>query len=546
MALRRLVMVSLLLFFGATAGGQCVSAAVAPTPQGTLHVVDTHPWSQIAPIFNVVERLVDIDEDGRLVPGLATEWHWRDGRTLDMTLRQGVTFHNGEGFDAATVDLNWQAYAKLREHGGEDLFWMAFPEGSHLKTLDAYQIQFRFSEPDNEALVRLAMMHIVNRQFYRTLRSLDRYWDTLRSAGPWGTGPYKWVEGFDIGTRRSSRVVLEANTAYWNPDRFPRLRQIVFAYTVDPKASVAHITQREGQVDLLTMLSPLATLQVAQSAHAKVIKERGGLQNQFGLFNMRHPKSPWRDRRLRWAINHAINRTDLIQYAAKGNGIPTPALLPPQALGYDSSLPLYAFDPAETKRLLQEAGYANGLSVTLIAPETFKASATVISKMLEQAGFKAQAQLLHADDFRQRLSRHGAAAPAQQPLPTASAEEPPTWDIALATTGVLGAFAASFPAPLYRVYALDGRFDWVHERPELAALYQRVRGTPEPDQQAQLLRQMEQHTRNQAYFLFLYAPIQLYAVNKSVEFEPHASGLLIFGDTRITDAHWSVRPPAMQ
>src|SRR5262249_42952397 len=92
----------------------------------------------------------------------------------------------------------------------------------------------------------------------------------------------------------------------------------------------------------------------------------------FGFFNMRKAGSPWRDVRLRQAVNVAINRNDLIQYAAKGNGVVVPALLAVNAFGYDPDLVPYAFDPVKARTLLREAGYPDGLVVTLIAPHRWK------------------------------------------------------------------------------------------------------------------------------------------------------------------------------
>jgi glutathione transport system substrate-binding protein len=66
------------------------------------------------------------------------------------------------------------------------------------------------------------------------------------------------------------------------------------------------------------------------------------------------------------------------------------------------------------------------------------------------------------------------------------------------------------------------------------------------EQQQELIRQMERHTREQAYFLFLYGPIGLYAVHKAVGFVPHVNGLLHLNETAVTDEHWSVRQGAMQ
>ena len=70
-------------------------------------------WAWIT--WNVFEHLVEIDKDGKLVPRLATAWRWLDDRTLEMTLRQGVKFHNGEVFDADIVKLNLEENTRLRQ-----------------------------------------------------------------------------------------------------------------------------------------------------------------------------------------------------------------------------------------------------------------------------------------------------------------------------------------------------------------------------------------------------------------------------------------------
>ena len=69
-------------------------------------------------------------------------------------------------------------------------------------------------------------------------------------AGPWGTGPYKLVEGASTPDKRSDRVVLEANLAYWDPSRFPRLQRIIFDNTVSQKEAVERVKTAEGRVDL--------------------------------------------------------------------------------------------------------------------------------------------------------------------------------------------------------------------------------------------------------------------------------------------------------
>jgi peptide/nickel transport system substrate-binding protein len=324
-------------------------------------------------------------------------------------------------------------------------------------------------------------------------------------------------------------MVLKANSDYWDKNRLPRLQRIVFDNTLSQHDAIELVKTSEGRVDMVTELSPLETLRVAQSSFAKVVKTRGALISVFGQFNMRKADSPWRDVRLRQAVNAAINREDLIRYATKGNGVIIPALVPVQGFGYDPALAPYPFAPDTARRLLQEAGYSNGLSVTLIASEALEVQATVIGKMLEQVGFTVERQLLDPVAYsRKTILSHLEQPPEQQ-----------AWDIALmsSTPDVV-----NFPVHwLYHAQALDGWSDWVLEQPELRQLYEQALRTVDREHQQTLIRQMERHTHEQAYFLFLYNPIKLYAVNKAVEFVPYVSTVLNLDETGVTAEHWSVR-----
>jgi peptide/nickel transport system substrate-binding protein len=85
------------------------------------------------------------------------------------------------------------------------------------------------------------------------------------------------------------------------------------------------------------------------------------------------------------------------------------------------------------------------------------------------------------------------------------------------------------------------------EEPELRRLFfEEVLGTVDREHQQQVIRQMERHTRDHAYFLFLYNPIQLFAVNKAVEFVPYVTTLLKLAETRVTDQHWSEQQGTMK
>jgi len=322
--------------------------------------------------------------------------------------------------------------------------------------------------------------------------------------------------------------VLEANTDYWDKNRFPHLKRIIFDNTIGQKEAVEIAKTGVGRVDLVSELSPLDTLRVAQSPFAKVIKNRGALMTVFGMFNMRREGSPWMDVRLRQAMNLAINRENLIRYATKGNGEIVPALLPSHAFGYNPNLSPYLFDPTKARQLLREAGYSGKLSITLIASEDLVSQATVVGKMLEQVGLQVDLQTLDSVNYNRKVFLSDLDRPAKEQ----------TWDIALM------AFYDSMNFPVlgfYHYLALDGPYDWVNEQPELRQLYEQVLSTVDVEKQQAWTRQMEQHTSEQAYFLFLYNPIQLYEVNKTVEFVPYVTTILNLAETSVTDQHWSMR-----
>jgi ABC-type transport system substrate-binding protein len=153
----------------------------------------------------------------------------------------------------------------------------------------------------------------------------------------------------------------------------------------------------------------------------------------------------------------------------------------------------------------------------------------VVGKMLEQVGFTVKRQVLEPALYNQKTRLSDLDQPAEQQA----------WDIALTSWNDAVNFPPIHP---YAVFAISDRYyDWVLEEPKLQQLYAQILRTVDREHQQALIRQMERHIRDQAYFLFLYHPIKLYAVNKAVEFVPYVSTTLILTETSVTEQHWSVR-----
>jgi ABC-type transport system substrate-binding protein len=173
--MQRLIVSSIMCTLVIFGWGTMSSGAQAPRPRGELRIVDKHPGNWASVTLHVFEHLIELDKDGKLVPRLATSWQWRDDRTLDVTLRQGITFHNGEVFDAEIVKLNWEENTRLGQPHISGAF-MNFSPGSRLEILDAQTVRFIFPAPDGAALAKLSAMHLGNRQFYRDMGWGEKHW----------------------------------------------------------------------------------------------------------------------------------------------------------------------------------------------------------------------------------------------------------------------------------------------------------------------------------------------------------------------------------
>ena len=146
-----------------------------PAPRGELRVVDHSPLNWVSITLTVFEHLMEFDRDGKVVPRLGRSWRWLDDRTLEVKLRQGVRFHNGEVFDAEIVNLNWVENTKYKQPHADGTF-MNFAPGSRVDIVDRYTVRFVFPEPDGGALTKFQTMHIGNRQFYQEVGWGERHW----------------------------------------------------------------------------------------------------------------------------------------------------------------------------------------------------------------------------------------------------------------------------------------------------------------------------------------------------------------------------------
>ena len=524
-------LLTLLALFFCSLALTLTSASLAQervTPRGTLKVVELGDCAR-AIRTNYAEGLVTLNTDSNFVPCLAESWKWINERIIEFKLRQKVSFHNGEKFNAEGVRINWETYKAMKIPAWG---FMTIPDETAFEIVYEYAVRFIFPEPDGMALVKFVQFVQVAPAFLDKRKFNEGYWGYFPEAGPWGTGPFQLVEGggTTIG-KLSDRVVLEAYDKYWDP-QYPKVKTVIFDNVLmkDGEEAARLCRETEGKVDIVSFIRPIDTLKVATSPFARVVKSKDSTQTHSGI-NQRKEGSKWRDIRLRKALNYSINREELLEYGVKGNAYNLGGHIPPGARGHNPNLTLYTNDTTKAKALLAEAGYPDGFEMTFIAPEPQRLEAQIMKTMFERIGLKVKLEVTSYPEWlRKVVVLSEKDAQAQE------------WDVSVCyncdTWGHSGAAHLTYP------YLESSQIRWIVYDPTYESMWKDMARTVDEAAQDEKMRQLEQYVYDRAYAIFIYSALNLYAVNKAVNFVPQKNRNLRLKETSVTDNHWSVRSSA--
>ena len=287
-------------------------------------------------VGNVCEPLVRYSADGaRPEPALATTWATRDARRWTFTLRDGVRFHDGTPFDADAVLANLASIARVR----------AFPAVA--ERLGAHVVTITLDRPNAALLATLSQPFFA----MQSPRALAR-----GSVLPVGTGPFRVVAVKDSG------VQLEAHRGYWRG--VPRLARLLFPRVADDGALIEGL--RAGRIDVAPAVGHEGVERLRALEDVVVEARTGG---NIAFLSLNNDRPPFDDRRVRQAVAHGIDRARLIARILGGHGEPARNPLPPALWGYGRRTPELVLDRAAARRLLREAGHAQGISATLLVAD---------------------------------------------------------------------------------------------------------------------------------------------------------------------------------
>jgi len=317
--------------------------------------------------LNLYEGLVRIDRNGRVQPLLAKSWEVSpDGLTYTFRLQQGVKFHDGTAFDSADVKF---AFDRARAPNSTNAQKQIFAPIESVETPDAATVIIKLKQPSGNFLYFLGWGDAV---------IVAPETAENNKSNPVGTGPFKFK-----AWNRGDRVELTRNPDYWQKDKI-KLDNVTFRFISDPQAQVAAV--RAGDVDAFPNIgAPELFAELQKDSRFTAVA--GNTEGEI-VAGMNNAKKPFDDPRVRRALMHAIDRKMLVQGAYSGFGQPIGSHFSPNHPAFVDLTNVIPYDPAKAKALLKEAGYGNGLSITIKSPQMAYASrsAELLSAMLSEVG----------------------------------------------------------------------------------------------------------------------------------------------------------------
>ncbi|WP_262030682.1 ABC transporter substrate-binding protein [Microvirga sp. Mcv34] len=316
---------------------------------------------------NLYEGLVRIDRAGKIQPLLAKSWEVTpDGLTYTFHLQEGVKFHDGSAFDSADVKF---AFDRARDPKSTNAQKQIFAPITSIETPDPATVVIKLKETSGNFLYYLGWGDAV---------IVAPESAANNAANPVGTGPFKFKSW-----TRGDRVDLVRNPDYWQKDK-TKLESVTFRFISDAQAQVAAL--KAGDVDAFPNLgAPELFAEFQKDSRFKAVA--GNTEGEI-VAGMNNAKKPFDDVRVRRALMHAVDRKALIEGAYSGFGQPIGSFFSPNNPAFVDMTGVVPYDPEKAKALLKEAGFGNGLSISIKSPQMAYASrsAELLSAMLSEVG----------------------------------------------------------------------------------------------------------------------------------------------------------------
>ena len=433
--------------------------------------------------FNLFDNLTSRHPDGKLYPGLATEWKLEGQSTWRLKLRPGVKFHNGDPFTSA--DAKW-SLERTFDPATKTMVATVFTTIDRIEAPDPVTILIHTKKPDPLLPARLAFYggQIVPKKYVESVGN-DAF-----NAKPVGTGPIRFVSWV-----KDDKAVFDANPDYWggkiDVDRWI-MRPI-------PETAPRVAALLKGEVDIITQLPPDQGERINGNPATKV---QGAFYAGLYVLGVNSKRPPLDNPLVKQALSLAIDRDAIVKELWRGRGI-----VPSQPIAkgdnhFDASLPPLAYDPKEARDRLKKAGYKGEeivIETTVAYVAQDKAMSEAIAAMWKDVGVNVKVEVIEYS-VRAQKSRERAFKGLWWGDPTSTLGDP---------DGMMWRLLS--PGGVYD-YWRDAKFD------ELGAA---ARSSVDEKFRGEAYREMTKIFLENLPWLPVIQPYEDYGIQKYLEFTPN-------------------------
>jgi len=369
------------------------------------HFFNLFPNNNIAE--HIFDKLVQMDPDSRMIPGIATSWKTIDDKTWEFKLRKGVKFHDGSELTAEDVVFSIDRVPLVPNSPGP---FSAYTKAIVAKEIvDPYTIRFKYAAPYPLAPNDLSTIYIVSKKVAANASTED--FNSGKAAI--GSGRYKLVRYVN-----GERIDLVRNDSYWGDK--PAYEKVQFKIIKNEPARMAALLS--GDVDAIEQ-PPTADIARLKTDPKFTLTSK--ISHRVIYFNFDHlnrvspfitakdgkplDKNPLLDVRVRRAISKAINRPAIAERVMEGQAIPSGQLVSEKLFGHNPALKAEVYDPEGAKKLLAEAGYPNGFNITIHGPSgryvNDEKIVQAVAQMLSRVGIVAKVETAPMGPYSGRASK---------------------------------------------------------------------------------------------------------------------------------------------
>lgn len=430
---------------------------------------------------------------GKTQPLLADAWELAAPTTMKLSIRKGVSFTNGEPLNADAVVHSFKVFLDPKQAPAYANYAAAVDRVEKIDDMTV-AVHTKFPYPPFELM--LTQVYVTPPAYWASV-GLDGY-----SQKPIGTGPFilkEWI--------KDNRLVMERNPQYWGQGPVG-IDRLVWRPVPDDAARVAGFTI--GEYDVATNIPITAIGEIERLPDRKVIQVPSYRIFQLILSSLDEHSSPLKDKKVRQAMNYAIDKTVIIDNLFAGRAFPLNGqVLRKEQIGFDPTLADYPFDPEKAKALLREAGYPDGFEIVFKFPSGRYAQDREVSEaiagMLAKVGVRAKMVSLEAGEFLRQLR-----ARELQPM------------------AFLGLAPLDDPDFQVAQYRSSWRYSYMRNS-DLDALIDAGAREPDRDKRTAIYRRAMQLMHEEAPIVFLYGGFDFYGVTNKLEgFQPRGDQRFFF------------------